>query len=983
MMRFVGFRALFLCVVLFKAVAVAQTTSTEILGTILDASGGVVPTAKVTLLRVQTGERRVATASATGNYSFPLIEPGEYKITVEAPGFQTTEKTGITVQLQQRARVDFQLAVGSTTETVAVVASAVALKTEDASIGQVIDNKRVIELPLNGRNISALAVLTPGVQFGSQRSGEDGQGGQIPCRMVAIYANGQRSVGQQVTLDGVIVTGSQNNMVAFSPSIDAVEEFKVQTSSYSAEYGQSTGAVVQIALKGGTNQFRGSVYEFLRNDKLAAKDYFLNFELPPGTRQLPPNVLRRNQFGAFVSGPVSLGKIYDGRNKTFWSFNYEGTRYTKETPTESYWYPASFRSGDFSALLTPPLGADGRPIRAPIIIYDPLDGQPFRDGAGNINNVIPAARINRNAQNFINKYQPLPMFNRADPLDNNVQVNVATGVRSNQFYWRIDHNFGAKDKVFVRWLGDREISPQATTNPYFLKTYRMDPSTWAGQWVHLFNARILNEFRGGWYHSIESDTSPRSNTDFDLDTLGIGKFRMVSQGNRKLKPVEAGIPHFSGLSDMPGDRDNSEPGFANATQYEIADNLSIIRKSHNFKIGMNWRRPQLNAGSSNGPRGIIGTSANVGGYAFAGWLMGFVASTQTAEGLAYNEGRQNRWSLYFLDDWKVTRKLTPNYGLRWDFFPAPYDNYGPWRNLRFDVPSTGADGKQYPTFMPEPYTKGVRIVERDNRYFMPRVGIAYRPAANWVMRAGAGWFVSGQQMENFNIIGRTPPNGGSYTFTQITDVAQTFAYSYGGQNYSIQTRRIRPGTDVLSLDNMFPTDKPAGSRVNLFVMPTNNRYANTWQWSFYLQRALPLNTFLTIGYIGSVSKHLDTTIPGYNNAPPSPNTDINSRRPYQAYVSQGEGSTVLPLGTIRYLDSYESSNYHALQAVAEKRYSNGLTFGANYTYAKALGDNGGTDRNSGASVQPDVQNRRADYGRLAFDVTHAASLHFVYDLPFL
>jgi hypothetical protein len=949
----------------------------------VDPSGGVVPNAKVTLLRVSTSERRVATTSATGNYSFPLIETGEYRVTVEAAGFQVMEKTGITVELQQRARVDFQLTVGSTTESVQVVASAVALKTEDASIGQVIDNKRVVELPLNGRNISALAVLTPGVQFGSQRSGEDGQGGQIPGRMVAVYSNGQRSVSQQVTLDGVIVTGSQNNMVAFSPSIDAVDEFKVQTSSYSAEYGQSTGAVVQIAMKSGTNQFRGTIYEFLRNDKLAAKDYFLNFQLPAGTRQLPPNALRRNQFGAFVSGPVYLGKLYDGRNKTFWSFNYEGTRYTKESAAESYWYPSSFRNGDFSALLNPPLGSDGRPIRSPVIIYDPLTGEPFRDGTGTITNIIPAARINKNAQKFINDYQPLPMFQRADPLDNNVQVNVATIVRSNQYFWRVDHNFGQNDKIFVRWLGDREISPQPTTNPYFPKTYKMDPSTWATQWVHIFSATVLNEFRFGWYHSIESDTSPRSNTDFDLDTLGIGKFRMVSQGNRKLKPVEAGIPHFSGLSDMPGDRDNSEPGFADATQYELADNVAIIRGNHGFKVGMNWRRPQLNAGSSNDPRGIIGTSGNVGGYAFAGWMMGYVSSTQTAEGLAYNEGRQNRWSAYFLDDWKVTRRLTINYGMRWDFFQAPYDNYGAWRNLRFDVLSPGADGKQYPTFTPEPYTKGVRIVEKDNRYYMPRVGIAYRPTDKWVMRAGAGWFVAGQQMENFNIIGRTPPNGGSFSFTQITDVAQTFTYQYGGQNYNIQTRKIRSGTDVLSLDNMFPTDKPAGSRVNLVIMPPNNRYANTWQWSYDLQRALPFNMFLTVGYVGSVSKNLDTTIPGFNNARPSSNTDVNSRRPYQNYVSQGEGNTVLPIGTLRYLDSYESSNYNGMQAVVEKRYSNGLTFGFNYTYSKALGDNGGTDRNSGASVQPDVLNRRADYGRINFDLAHAASINFVYDMPFL
>src|SRR5262249_13531354 len=241
--------------------------------------------------------------------------------------------------------------------------------------------------------------------------------------------------------------------------------------------------------------------------------------------------------------------LYNGRNKTFWSFNYEGTRYTKESPAETYWYPSSFRNGDFSVLLTPPLGGDGRPIRAPIVIYDPLTGQPFVDSAGRITNIIPADRINKNAQSFINKYQPLPMFNRTDTLDNNVQVNVPTIVRSNQYFWRIDNNFVVNDKVFVRGLEDREISPQPTTNPYLPKTYKMDPSTWAGQWVHIFPPRVLNEFRLGWYHSIESDTSPRSNTDFDLDILGIGKFRMVSQGNRKLKAVEAGIPHFTGLAD--------------------------------------------------------------------------------------------------------------------------------------------------------------------------------------------------------------------------------------------------------------------------------------------------------------------------------------------------------------------------------------------------------------------------------------------------
>lgn len=982
-MKLSSLAALLLCVVFFAVTTAAQTTSTEILGTVADSSGAVVPGAKVRLLRVTTGERRETATDSSGGYSFPLIEIGEYTVTAEAPGFKPLEKTGVTVQLQQRARVNFELSVGDTRETVEVVSAAVQLKTEDAAVGQVIDNKRIVELPLNGRNISGLAVLTAGVQFGNQRSGENGTGGQIPGRMVAVTANGQRAVGQQVTMDGVIITGSQNNMVAFSPSVDAVEEFKVQTSSYSAEYGQSTGAVVQIAMKAGANQFHGTGFEFLRNDKLAAKDYFLNFQLPAGATRLPANRLRRNQFGGFLSGPVYVPGVYNGKNRTFWSFNYEGMRLTQESVQQTYWYPQAFRNGDFSALLTPPLGSNGRPIRAPIVIYDPLTGEPFRGAGGQITNIIPADRINRNAQNFINQFQPLPMFSPDDPLQNNVMLSVPLIVRSNQYFWRVDHNFGPKDKIFVRWLGDREVSPQPTTNPYFPKTYTMKPSTWAGQWIHIINPRVLNEVRAGWYHSQETDQSPRSNTNFDLDSLGIGKFRVVSQGNRKLLPVETGIPHFSGLSDLPGDRDNSEPGYANANQYEFDDNLAIVRGTHGLKMGVELRRPTLDAASSNDPRGIIGTSSNIGGYVFAGWLQGYVNSTQTAEGLAYNEGRQNRWSAYFLDDWKVTRSLTVNYGLRWDMFQAPYDKFGAWRSLRLDILSTGADGNKWPTFWPEPKTEGVRLVQTDNRYFMPRVGIAYRPTDNWVVRVGGGWFVSGQQMENFNIVGRNPPNGGSYTFTQVTDAALSLPYVYAGQTYTISTRKIRAGTDVLSLDNMFPSLKPAGSRVNLLLMPPDNKYTNVVQWSMDVQRALPFNTFLMVGYIGSKSSNLDSTIPGFNNANPSSNTDINSRRPYQNYVSLGEGNTVLPLGTIRYLDSYESGSYQALQVVVEKRYSNGLTFGLSYNYGKALGDNGGGDRNGSAGSQQDVRNRRADRGRFDFDITHSASINYVYDMPFL
>ncbi|MBM3769319.1 MAG: carboxypeptidase regulatory-like domain-containing protein, partial [Acidobacteria bacterium] len=325
-------------------VMVGQTTSTEILGNVIDPSGAVVPNAKVKARRTATGQVREAATNSEGNYTFPLIDIGEYVVSVEATGFKTQEKRGVTVELQQKARLDFRLDVGSATEIVEVTAQAISMKTEDAAVGGVIDNKRVVELPLNGRNVATLAVLVPGVQFGI-RMGLDGSGGfPIPGNGVAISANGQREVNQQVTLDGVIATEPRVNTAAFSPSIDALEEFKVQTSSYSAEYGQNSGAIVQMVVKGGTNRFRGTLFEFLRNDKFAAKDYFLNFQVPATARLQPKNVLQRNQFGAFVSGPVLFPKLYNGKDKTFWSFNYEGRREKREVQAEAFWFPAEFRN---------------------------------------------------------------------------------------------------------------------------------------------------------------------------------------------------------------------------------------------------------------------------------------------------------------------------------------------------------------------------------------------------------------------------------------------------------------------------------------------------------------------------------------------------------------------------------------------------------------------------------------------------------------
>jgi hypothetical protein len=939
-----------------------------------DASGGVVPGAKVALLRVQTGERRTAVTDASGNFSFPLIEIGDYTVSVEMQGFKSQTKTGIHVELQQKARVNVQLEVGATTDRVEVVATGVELKTDDASLGSTIDQTRVVELPVVNRNFASLVVLTPGVQFGTRMGLSPlSTAGSFFPGATQVSANGQRDANQRVTLDGVIASEPLVNTVYFNPSIDAIEEVKVHTGSYSAEYGMNNGANVQVALKSGTNQYHGSFFEFLRNDATDAKDYFLNFQLPAGTPLGSKNRLRRNQFGAWLSGPVTLPKIYNGKDRTFWSFNYEGTRQTEESVQQAFWFPEAFRNGDFSALLRP-LIRNGVPVRSPTIIYDPTTGEPFRDSAGNISNIIPPSRINKNAQNFINKYLPLPQFAPEDILDVNVIRTVPNVLYQNQYFARIDHQFSSKDRIFGRFAtmhGDYVIN---NINPNFPSKQRIQNYNVAFQHLHTFNATTLNEFRVGFNKVNNDQTSPRSNTDFDPDTLGIGQFRVAVAANRKFRPDETGIPPTGILGGDGGAR------FDLNGIYQFSDNFSFIRSSHNFKTGIEYLRYGLDRAAANVPLGNLGCCP--GGYSLAGWLMGYPTSSSSAEGLTWTAPRQNRYGAYFQDEWRATRKLTVNMGFRWDYFSVPHDVNKKWRSLRLDILTRASDGSMLPTVVPEP-NADFDFYRKDNRYFMPRIGLAYRATDKWVIRTGGGWFANVQQMNNMTILDLQPPYSGTFGFNQVDQAALSLPVSYGGQNYTINTRRFTPGSQILTLDNPFPGQGTAAARTNVLAFTPDNRASSVWQWSFDLQRQLPWSTIITVGYVGSKTSHIDNTVPNFNSPTPSTNTDFNSRRPFQAYISRGEGDTPRLLGNIRYLDSFANSNYHALQTQVQKRYSNGFTAGLAYTFSKALGEGYGRNDPSGGvtSTYQDPNNRRQNRGRFGFDVTHNVIVNYVWDLP--
>ncbi|MBA3716441.1 MAG: carboxypeptidase regulatory-like domain-containing protein, partial [Pyrinomonadaceae bacterium] len=326
------------------------------MGTVTDANGAVVPGAKVTALNVGTSTKREDSTSSSGDYSFPLLDVGEYEVTVEAPGFKAAVRPNVILQINEKVRADFSLDVGSPTERVEVTADTAVLRTDDATLGQTVEQRRVVELPLNNRSLGALAILQPGIQYGP-RSGSDGQGfGQrqgshgvpIPGIGLSIVANGQRETNQHATLDGVVATEARVNTVPFSPSVEAVQEFRVLSGSYSSEYGFNSGAQMIIVTRSGTNDFHGSAFEFVRNDVFDAENYFQNYFTPPSAPRLKKDSLRQNQFGGVLTGPVLIPKLYNGRNQTFFMVNYEKRiRRQSGLAQQANHPPTAFRRGDF------------------------------------------------------------------------------------------------------------------------------------------------------------------------------------------------------------------------------------------------------------------------------------------------------------------------------------------------------------------------------------------------------------------------------------------------------------------------------------------------------------------------------------------------------------------------------------------------------------------------------------------------------------
>lgn len=882
----------------------AQTIDTAILGAVTDTTGAVVPKATITVTQIATGVRRNAESNTDGNYEVRYLVPGEYSVEVKAGGFRTSRAASVQVQINQQVRIDFAMQVGEVTESVEVTAATPLLQTENATLGEVIGQEKIVNLPLNGRTFTQLAALTPGVRVSDANMFTTSTGGS------RIIANGARDAWLQVNLDGITMVNNRSNYINLYPSIEALSEMKVQSGNYSAEYGGNAGANVNMQLRSGTNQFHGTVFEFFRNDALDARNFFR-------PQPFAKDVLRRNQFGAVVSGPIV-------KDKTFFMADYEAVRSSRESAGTNIVLTPEQRRGDFSAQLAQ---------ATPIVVRDPLNGnQPFA------NNIIPTNRLNPVSVNLINTYMPLP---------NTPGVTNYSGVSSGKLEMdmgivRIDEYLSEKDLLFGHYVYSRRDFPNVDLNPNFYYNSTFPNSSLAIQHVHTFSPTFLNEARFGWMKGNVSKLSPRTNTAFTIESLGIMGLKVGGPNGRPLRADEQGFPvigvdGFLGMGDS-----GASSNLDNSRTYQFVDNVSLIRGNHAFKFGGDVRRLFDEATTNNWPFSNINFTNDIAGYAPAAFMLGFPRTTLSPEGVPISAIRQWRVGLYFQDDWKATRNLTLNLGLRWDFPGQPVDTNGVSRTLRFDLGTPG-----HPVLWPNP-GEIVDFYHGEYTDFGPRIGFAYRLPKRSVIRGGYGIFYSISQFDNMNILQLNPPNGGSVTVINPS---------------------INP---IATIQNPVPAELyPANPFFNVVTTPVDRKRRNAYVQNFNVQLSheLTQSDVLEVGWVASKGTRVDTSLQNFNQPEPGPG-DIQSRRPFPDYAR------------IRMIAPDTNTIYHSLQTRYEHRFSKGLSASVAYTWSHLIDDAGQTI-NAGGCICQNPRNRgSAERASSVLDQRHRMVAAYMWEIPY-
>jgi Carboxypeptidase regulatory-like domain len=934
-----------LLLVALSVAVMAQVSSGTIIGSVRDSNSAAINAAKVKITQTATSVSREIVTNERGEFSAPNLRPGEYSVTVTATGFQSRNFTGIVLAVDQTVNLPAVLEPGAVEQTVEVTGAAPLVDSSTSSLGQVIDNKKIVDLPLNGRNPFALGLLS---------------GFSTPVRGVAsnlpFVAGGGRWQNNDVLLDGVdnntMSTGGGIGVsgINYIPSVDAVSEFKVKTNNYSAEFGRSAGTIVSATTRSGTNQLHGAVWEFLRNEKLDANNFFSN------ASNTPRQPFKQNQFGFAVGGPVVIPKLYDGHNKTFFFGDYEGLR--RRTSASSSLRdvpPMAFRNGDFSSFnrkiydpRTRRLNASGQVVATPFP-----------------NNQIPPELLNPGAVAAL-KLLPEPNVGAAGAQAGNYLFTAGQPFDSDQYDIRVDHQIYEKNTIFGRFSHSTQTGVNPGNFPGFIGggTNNLNNSVHAIiSDTHVFSATLVNEARVGY---------SRHNGSFEVADIDEG-LEFAIQNNIAVYPFPVQMfPNIvfspSGLtsgSNTFTPLGSGGPNLNIENNFHFSDDLTWRKLSHTFKMGADVRRRQFDVifGGGQTVFGSIFSSSSDdagSGNPLADFLLGYPAQVTGTQLLDWARLRDVYAGAYFQDDWKVNSRLTLNLGLRYELFTQPVDARD--RGSLFDT-RTGE------FVLPGEAGFSRAMVDGFHKNFAPRFGFAYSVSNRLTVRGGAGVFF-GQRSPNqqTTVFGSNPPNAP----TVITPTVSASATLTPPMTISTPIQ-VGPSTADLST---FTPDRPLGLLIRTADF-TNSRPAQLYQWNLGLQYQLAKDLVVEAAYAATRGTRLTTRV-NLNQIP--------WERAMAGFTTQAD-RLFSNVGNQVVMDSAMGNNdYHALNLRAEKRLSYGLNFLVNYTWSKNLesgsGGNSAMQQNGGTTNPLDSWNLRKERSVSAMDLPHVFVVSAGYELPF-
>ena len=951
-----GLLLIFVLLVGLPAVSLAQSSTASINGTVKDASGSIIPNAEVLLTNTQTNVERKATTNDVGYYAFLNITPGEFRLQASKTGFKTSKQSAFTLVVNQTATFDLTLEIGEISQEVTVEAVGAEIQSSTAELGAVVAKQQVVDLPLNGRNFTQLLSLTPGVApvSVSQNSGGFGATTTAGSAFVFPSINGQNNRSNFFLLDGVNNQGAFTSTYAVAPIIDTIQEFKVQSHNDQAEFGAALGGIINVVSKSGTNEYHGSLWEFLRNDVLDARNPFLTTKTP----------FRQNQYGAAGGGPII-------KNKTFFYAGWQGFKYRRASeglyrvPTE-----ANLR-GDFSD--------------DPRQIYNPFTTRPNPSGTGFIRdpfpgNIIPTNLLNQGMLTYARTMLPAPI--NTGVANRNARDTTPFVQDQNEWTFKIDQTLGDKDQVWFRYTAfNLDQSQSASSRPVLQTLGERVGKNWAASWVRTFSPTTVLQAQYGRVHVRYDDYTRFLNAPADFDKqVGFAETfsRNFQAEDSILFPAITVSNYFGG-----GEGNSLQPDISDI--HHITANVSKIVGSHNFKFGGEFSSSNFQAFYNNAsvtfgvPQTQNPASPAGTGNELASWILSLPDSA----------GRRNvhetmRWGgvmgFFFQDQWKASQKLTVNLGLRYDrTFQPPYgasDSVGENGGIetgaydmqrgkyvvQVQVPLCSQRGKA--PCIPDPglpanveYSSTGKIYKDTTDNWQPRVGLAYRLSNETALRGSFGVF-----FENWAGVTQTAQNyeGG------WPDVAQQLANNMNNRLAEEGPLPNRSGQNPFP-EGLFPAPTPFNQV--LWYMDPNHKNAYSMQWNMGVQHQLNSTTVVTANYVGSGSRRL--MLGGYYNTALTPgpgNPRDRSPFPY-----------ILPTFYDR---SWGRSNYHSFQFLLDKKYSNGLAYMVSYTYGKAIDiGSSGWYGVEGHSVQ-DPYNFNNDRSISGFDLTQVLTVNWVYQLPF-